>query len=135
MLTLTPGISPHDRFTHQALAASGESLGAFLVICICMALSAPYELLKFWIALASGEAAAFLGTRSRDRASATLPLARSTTGGAQPLNSPTWPRACRSLRSIAFRSRPLLIRAYGLDFSRHTKVALYHNYRISHSLC
>ena len=36
----------------------------FLVICICMAISALYELIEFWTALATGEAAeAFLGTQ------------------------------------------------------------------------
>lgn len=36
----------------------------FLVICICLALSAFYELIEFWTALATGEAAeAFLGTQ------------------------------------------------------------------------
>lgn len=36
----------------------------FLVICFCLALSALYELIEFWTALATGEAAeAFLGTQ------------------------------------------------------------------------
>jgi putative membrane protein len=36
----------------------------FLVVCICLALSAFYELIEFWTALASGQAAeAFLGTQ------------------------------------------------------------------------
>jgi putative membrane protein len=36
----------------------------FLAICICLALSALYELIEFWTALATGEAAeAFLGTQ------------------------------------------------------------------------
>ncbi len=36
----------------------------FLVICICLAISALYELIEFWTALATGEAAeAFLGTQ------------------------------------------------------------------------
>jgi putative membrane protein len=36
----------------------------FLVICICLAFSALYELIEFWTALATGEAAeAFLGTQ------------------------------------------------------------------------
>ena len=37
---------------------------AFLVICVCLAISALYELIEFWTALATGEAAeAFLGTQ------------------------------------------------------------------------
>jgi putative membrane protein len=37
---------------------------AFTVICICLAFSAFYELIEWWIALASGESAeAFLGTQ------------------------------------------------------------------------
>jgi putative membrane protein len=36
----------------------------FLVVCICLALSAFYELIEWWVALASGEGAeAFLGTQ------------------------------------------------------------------------
>jgi putative membrane protein len=36
----------------------------FLVICVCRAISAMYELIEFWTALATGEAAeAFLGTQ------------------------------------------------------------------------
>ena len=36
----------------------------FLVICLCLAISALYELIEFWTALATGEAAeAFLGTQ------------------------------------------------------------------------
>src|SRR5215208_373554 len=36
----------------------------FIVVCICLALSALYELIEFWTALATGEAAeAFLGTQ------------------------------------------------------------------------
>jgi putative membrane protein len=36
----------------------------FLVVCFCLALSALYELIEFWTALATGEAAeAFLGTQ------------------------------------------------------------------------
>lgn len=37
---------------------------AFLVVCICLAVSAFYELIEWWVALLSGEAAdAFLGTQ------------------------------------------------------------------------
>jgi putative membrane protein len=37
---------------------------AFIVVCICLAISALYELIEWWAALLSGEAAdAFLGTQ------------------------------------------------------------------------
>ena len=37
---------------------------SFIVVCICLAISAFYELLEWWVALSSGEAAeAFLGTQ------------------------------------------------------------------------
>ena len=37
---------------------------AFLVVCVCLAFSAFYEMLEWWTALAAGEAAdAFLGTQ------------------------------------------------------------------------
>ena len=43
---------------------TGKGWLAFLVVCICLALSAFYELIEWWAALLSGEAAeAFLGTQ------------------------------------------------------------------------
>ncbi|MFC1818049.1 DUF2238 domain-containing protein, partial [Thermodesulfobacteriota bacterium] len=43
---------------------SKKSWLAFLVICICLAISAFYELIEWWAALLSGAAAeAFLGTQ------------------------------------------------------------------------
>lgn len=43
---------------------SGKSWLAFLVLCICLAISAFYELLEWWVALVSSEAAeSFLGTQ------------------------------------------------------------------------
>ena len=43
---------------------SGTRWLPFLVICVCLAISAMYELIEFWTALATGEAAeAFLGTQ------------------------------------------------------------------------
>ena len=42
----------------------GARWRAFLVVCVCLALSAFYELLEWWVALLSAEAAeAFLGTQ------------------------------------------------------------------------
>jgi len=43
---------------------SGKGWLAFMVVCICLAISAFYELVEWWAALLSGEAAeAFLGTQ------------------------------------------------------------------------
>lgn len=43
---------------------TGRGWLAFLVVCICLAISALYELIEWWAALLSGEAAdAFLGTQ------------------------------------------------------------------------
>lgn len=43
---------------------SGKSWLAFLVVCICLAISAVYELVEWWVALLSSEAAeSFLGTQ------------------------------------------------------------------------
>ena len=43
---------------------SGRGWLAFIVVCICLAISALYELIEWWAALLSGEAAeAFLGTQ------------------------------------------------------------------------
>jgi putative membrane protein len=43
---------------------SGKSWLAFLVLCICLAISAFYELVEWWVALLSSEAAeSFLGTQ------------------------------------------------------------------------
>ena len=42
----------------------GERWRAFFLVCFCLALSAFYELIEWWVALASGEGAeAFLGTQ------------------------------------------------------------------------
>ena len=43
---------------------AGKGWLAFIVVCICLAISAVYELIEWWAALLSGEAAeAFLGTQ------------------------------------------------------------------------
>ena len=43
---------------------AGKGWLAFIVVCICLAISALYELIEWWAALLSGEAAeAFLGTQ------------------------------------------------------------------------
>ncbi len=43
---------------------NGDAWRNFIVVCICLAFSAFYELIEWWVALASGEGAeAFLGTQ------------------------------------------------------------------------
>ena len=45
-------------------ALAGSRWLPFIVICVCLAISAMYELIEFWTALATGEGAdAFLGTQ------------------------------------------------------------------------
>jgi len=47
----------------NAVVATGKWL-FFIIVCICLAISALYELVEWWVALASKEAAeAFLGTQ------------------------------------------------------------------------
>ena len=46
----------------QVIAGAGWR--SFFIVCFCLAVSAFYELIEWWVALASGEAAeAFLGTQ------------------------------------------------------------------------
>lgn len=43
---------------------NGTAWQAFFIVCVCLALSAFYELIEWWVALATGEGAeAFLGTQ------------------------------------------------------------------------
>ena len=43
---------------------SGRGWLSFLVVCICLAISACYELMEWWVAIRSGDSAgAFLGTQ------------------------------------------------------------------------
>ena len=45
-------------------AVNGKAWLNFYIICICLAFSAFYELIEWWVAIASGESAeAFLGTQ------------------------------------------------------------------------
>lgn len=58
-----PAIVAREILLRNAVVASGKWL-FFIVLCICLAISALYELIEWWVALASEEAAeAFLGTQ------------------------------------------------------------------------
>jgi putative membrane protein len=58
-----PAIVAREILIRNAVIASGKWL-SFIVVCICLAISAFYELVEWWVALASEEAAdAFLGTQ------------------------------------------------------------------------
>ena len=58
-----PAIIAREILIRKRVVTRGGWLG-FLVVCICLALSAFYELLEWWVALFSEEAAeAFLGTQ------------------------------------------------------------------------
>ena len=58
-----PAIIAREVFVRRNIINGKRWLG-FLVVCFCMALSAFYELIEWWVALATGESAeAFLGTQ------------------------------------------------------------------------
>ncbi|MCE5181535.1 MAG: DUF2238 domain-containing protein [Betaproteobacteria bacterium] len=58
-----PAIVAREILIRNAVVAPGKWL-SFIVVCICLAISALYELIEWWVALASGQAAeAFLGTQ------------------------------------------------------------------------
>lgn len=58
-----PAIIAREILLRRSPLAPGKWL-AFIVVCICLAISASYELIEFGVALATGEAAeAFLGTQ------------------------------------------------------------------------
>ena len=58
-----PAIVAREILLRNAVVASGKWL-LFIVVCICLAISALYELIEWWVALASEQAAeAFLGTQ------------------------------------------------------------------------
>lgn len=58
-----PALIAREVLLRKAVVNGGKWL-AFFVLCICLALSAFYELIEWWVALASGEEAqAFLGTQ------------------------------------------------------------------------
>ncbi len=58
-----PAIVAREILLRKAVVR-GRGWLAFLVVCVCLAVSASYELIEWWVALSSGEAAeAFLGTQ------------------------------------------------------------------------
>jgi len=58
-----PAIVAREILWRNAIVA-GKGWMAFLVVCVCLAISAFYELIEWWVALLSDEAAeAFLGTQ------------------------------------------------------------------------
>jgi len=58
-----PAITTREILLRRSPLQPGKWL-AFLVVCVCLAISAGYELIEFGVALATGEAAeAFLGTQ------------------------------------------------------------------------
>ena len=58
-----PAMVAREVLLRNAVLARGAWL-FFLVTCVCLAISATYEFIEWWVALASGEAAdAFLGTQ------------------------------------------------------------------------
>ncbi len=60
---ITPAIITREIVIRQDVITSSRWMN-FFVICVCLAVSAFYELIEWWIALASGKSAdAFLGTQ------------------------------------------------------------------------
>lgn len=58
-----PAIIAREVFIRRTVV-NGKRWLSFLVVCFCLALSAFYELIEWWVALSSGESAeAFLGTQ------------------------------------------------------------------------
>lgn len=58
-----PAIIAREILVRKAIVV-GRGWVAFVVVCICLAISAFYELIEWWVALLSGESAeAFLGTQ------------------------------------------------------------------------
>jgi len=58
-----PAILAREILLRKAVVA-GRGWLAFIVVCICLAISAFYELVEWWVAIATGDSAdAFLGTQ------------------------------------------------------------------------
>ncbi len=58
-----PAIIAREIFIRKKII-NGRKWTAFIVVCFCLALSAFYELIEWWVALSTGESAeAFLGTQ------------------------------------------------------------------------
>jgi len=63
MQGFVPAIVAREILVRNAIIA-GKSWMSFIVVCICLAISAFYELIEWWVAILSDEAAeAFLGTQ------------------------------------------------------------------------
>jgi putative membrane protein len=58
-----PAIIAREILIRKSLLKQGKLL-SFIVVCICLAISASYELVEWWVAIVTGSAAeAFLGTQ------------------------------------------------------------------------
>jgi putative membrane protein len=58
-----PAIVAREILVRKAIVA-GRAWLAFLIVCVCLAISAFYELIEWWVAILSGDSAeAFLGTQ------------------------------------------------------------------------
>jgi putative membrane protein len=58
-----PALIAREIFIRQQVIR-GRKMLFFLIVCVCLAISAFYELIEWWVALASGQGAtAFLGTQ------------------------------------------------------------------------
>jgi len=58
-----PAIIAREILVRKAVVAGRDWL-AFITVCICLAISAFYELVEWWVAILSGDSAeAFLGTQ------------------------------------------------------------------------
>jgi putative membrane protein len=58
-----PTIIAREIFIRKSII-NGAAWRNFIVICVCLAISAFYELIEWWVAIATGESAeAFLGTQ------------------------------------------------------------------------
>jgi len=63
MQGFVPAIVAREILVRNAIIA-GKNWMSFLIVCICLAISAFYELIEWWVAILSDEAAeAFLGTQ------------------------------------------------------------------------
>ena len=62
-MALIPALIARELFIRKSIVNSGAWRN-FFIVCFCLALSAFYELIEWWVAIASGESAeAFLGTQ------------------------------------------------------------------------
>ncbi len=58
-----PAVIAREILVRKAIV-SGKGWMSFIVVCVCLAISAFYELIEWWVALMTGDSAeAFLGTQ------------------------------------------------------------------------